>query len=709
MDQLSRGGDRLGTGLSSANVISGSAHLSGLIVQARQVQGGIHLHQAGHPWPVPRQLPPTEVHFTNRTEEIQSMSSALTGAGHVVLALSGTAGAGKTSLAVQWLHGRGDRFAGGILHAGLRHLPGHGQAQNVLRQWLRALGYAEGPAELPELAALWRSVTAERTIATLIDGTTDPGIVPWLLPAGPGATVVTSRRRLAALARYGAVFVDVPPLDQEAALDLLTRYAGQERIAADPSSAVAIVRACGYLPLLLAVSGSTLAAHPARPLAAAAAALTQPVHHPLTAELAVTVTPALDASYTDLTPDQRRAYRLLAVLPGHVLDPATVAAALAIPVDAAAVLLDALADAHLLESLPPAAGQPQRYAFTSLTREHATALAREQDAPDLCKQMLRHLVEWMLATAVAAKQLLTPTSVLSGSNPAPPAALESFDDKHAAIAWMEGQTPNLVAVLEAAVDAGWDDLVWRLVDGFWPLFQYRHPYELWHQVHVLGRDAARRAVEADAERQMLNSGAIGLADGGRFDEALEWLQEVLAAARAAGDIRDEGQAVLGMARCQRGLGQPEQATTLLEQATQLWERCAYRRGLALVQTMQAEIAHEDGDMPTAIDLLTRAQEAFLGLDDPDVFNAVRATALLGRARAASGDFSGGVDELAAAATYFDDAGGTRWSGRCRFYLAEAHSVSHPDLARTYAVDALRLFGGFSADDTELLRQWARAT
>lgn len=76
---------------------------------------------------VPRQLPPTVRLFAGRAGELAALSGLLTGAatsgggGAVVIsAIGGTAGVGRTALAVYWAHRVADRFPDGQLSVNLR-------------------------------------------------------------------------------------------------------------------------------------------------------------------------------------------------------------------------------------------------------------------------------------------------------------------------------------------------------------------------------------------------------------------------------------------------------------------------------------------------------------------------------------------------------------------------------------------------------------
>src|SRR5437868_3619366 len=92
---------------------------------------------------VPGLLPRDVPAFTGREEEL-SMLTALAGGGRVVVtAIGGTAGVGKTALAVHAAHRLLEYFPGGHLYADLRgYTAGHERAEpgEVLGVFLRRLG-----------------------------------------------------------------------------------------------------------------------------------------------------------------------------------------------------------------------------------------------------------------------------------------------------------------------------------------------------------------------------------------------------------------------------------------------------------------------------------------------------------------------------------------------------------------------------------------
>ncbi|MGH3262493.1 MAG: helix-turn-helix domain-containing protein, partial [Trebonia sp.] len=241
---------------------------------------------------VPRQLPTRVPHFAGRSGELAQLDAILDAAasdravgaiGVVISAIGGTAGVGKTALALHWAHRVAHRFPDGQLYANLRGFDaGSGRPADpgdVLRGFLDALGVHPErlPADIEGLAALYRSVLAGRRLLVLLDNAADVGQVRPLLPASPECLViVTSRRELAALAaREGARLLQLDVLSEQEANELLVTRLGKERAADEPWAVTELATLCARLPLALSVVVARAAAAPRSPLSSLAAELTE--------------------------------------------------------------------------------------------------------------------------------------------------------------------------------------------------------------------------------------------------------------------------------------------------------------------------------------------------------------------------------------------------------------------------------------------------
>ena len=172
----------------------------------------------------PRQLPPDVPAFTGRRHEIAELDRlmAQTRDAVTVAAIAGTAGVGKTALAVHWAHRVADRFPDDTLYV---DLCGYGRGKpaeptHVLHAFLRTLGLAGDhlPDGLAERAARFRSLLAGRRMLIVLDNACSAEQVRPLLPGHSSSfVVVTSRDGLAGLvSRQGARRIELdarPELD----------------------------------------------------------------------------------------------------------------------------------------------------------------------------------------------------------------------------------------------------------------------------------------------------------------------------------------------------------------------------------------------------------------------------------------------------------------------------------------------------------------
>jgi DNA-binding SARP family transcriptional activator len=182
---------------------------------------------------VARQLPAAPAPFVGRSAEIAALTGLLD-QGTGTVAISGTAGAGKTALAVYWAQCVTGRFHDGQLYVNLR---GFGPAgapmapEAALRLLLECLGAPIGqiPPSTDAQAALYRSLLAGRRVLILLDNARDPEQVRPLLPGTPGCLVlVTSRNQFIGLAASdGARLVALDVLTEEEAAEVRAKLVAQ--------------------------------------------------------------------------------------------------------------------------------------------------------------------------------------------------------------------------------------------------------------------------------------------------------------------------------------------------------------------------------------------------------------------------------------------------------------------------------------------------
>ncbi|MFI6320485.1 BTAD domain-containing putative transcriptional regulator [Nonomuraea sp. NPDC050556] len=239
---------------------------------------------------------------------------------------------------------------------------------DALTRFLTALGVPLGsvPDSETERGDLFRSLIADKRMLLILDNARDADQVRPLLPGtSTCATLITSRRMLVSLSSATHIALDaLPPTE---AMHLLTSILGTSRVAAEQQEARSLVAACGGLPLAIRIAATRLVARPSWTLASMATRLADErrrLAELRSGDLAVEACFAL--SYAEATPEQARAFRLLAIPDAVELPLAACAAVLDLPEDAAEDLLESLVDVALLQS--PA---PRRYRYHDLLKLYA--------------------------------------------------------------------------------------------------------------------------------------------------------------------------------------------------------------------------------------------------------------------------------------------------------------------------------------------------
>ncbi|WP_163505310.1 AfsR/SARP family transcriptional regulator [Fodinicola acaciae] len=454
---------------------------------------------------VPRQLPPGVHGFAGRECELAALDGLLDPRRRSlpVAVIAGTAGIGKTTLAVHWGHRIASHFPDGQLYLNLRGYDPSDvvRPEAAIREFLDALRVP--PHEIPDGAAaqagLFRSLLAERRMLVLLDNARDADQVIPLLPGASGClVVVTSREHLTGLVMAcGARSVTLDLLPPSEARRLLASRLGADRIAIEPAATDEIIRRCAGLPLALAIAAARGAIRPAHPLDALATELRDALG---ALDRAAGVRAVFSWSYGTLSEPAARLFRLVAGLhPGPHSTTAATASLAGIPDSQASALLAELARANLLTE--PA---PDRFSCHDLLRAYAAELCQAHDA-DRAAARQRVVDHYVRAAEAAAARL---ASMERGPGDAVTTA-----------SWFATERHVLLAVLKLAVTAGLDRQVCALAEAL-SIFLHRHGH--WHDradVQRAAVDAARRLHDPTAETRALCNLARALADLGRFDDA----------------------------------------------------------------------------------------------------------------------------------------------------------------------------------------------
>ncbi|MET9698485.1 BTAD domain-containing putative transcriptional regulator [Streptomyces sp. NPDC006529] len=533
--------------------------------------------------PCPQLLPRRPRAFTGRESELAALDRAAAAAPGAVALITGSAGVGKTALALHWAHQRGADFPDGRLFVdlhGYSTLPTRG-ASAVLREFLLALGLpAEQMPDSPEaLGARYRELTAARRMLIVLDNAHASGQIRPLLPGGERCvTVVTSRDRLGGLVASDAARpVPLTALRTAQSTALLAAVLGRDAVAAEPEAATRLAALCDGLPLALRVAAARLATRPHQGLAAFARELSD--EHRRLELLNVEDTgvgAALGLTVRQLPEPARRMFRRLGPHTGATLDTCTAAVLADCPPAEAAVALDQLAAAQLVVE----AG-PRGYVLHDLVRLYARSLTPGHDAEGLLR-LLDHWLHTLLAASAAAEPGSEPCCPLP-ADARPAGVIRAFADRTSALAWYSAERDTLRGAVDAAAAAGLHDRAWRLVLLQWPLIVWQ-VRDGWLPLLEQGLACAERDGDPAAQSRARSLLGWVLAEEGRSEEALGHLERAPGLAARAGDRAGEAVARINLAVALTRRGTPERARELLV------------RGLALAEeagrTETVTLAHQ---------------------------------------------------------------------------------------------------------------------
>jgi tetratricopeptide (TPR) repeat protein len=575
---------------------------AGLVVRSFTTGDGLELEvfhaltstvRRGGQVAVPRQLPAAVPHFAGRSADLAVLAAlarrcARSGSAAVIAAISGTAGVGKTALAVSWADRAAGRFPDGQLYVNLRGFDPAGPPMDpaeAVRGFLDALGVPaqQIPAGLDAQAGLYRSLLAGRRMLVVLDNARDSGQVRPLLPGAPGCLVlVTSRSQLTSLvAADGAQPVPLDLLTPAEARDLLARRLGRRRVAAEPQAVQEIITRCARLPLALAITAARAAAHPAFPLHTLAEELRDSQDR--LDELTSACDPAADlhavfsCSYRILTPAAAQLFRLLGLHPGPDVSAPAAASLAGLSPSRVRPLLAELASASLISE-----HLPGRYALHDLLCAYAAGQARLIDADGERGEALGRVLDHYLQTAYAADRLLDPTrDPITLAPPRPGVTPERLAGHGQALAWFTAEHPVLMAAVDTAASSGLDTCIVQLAWALWTFLDWQGHWHDQAAVQQAAVAAARRLADPRAEAGARFSLGRACIQPGRLDEARAHLRDALRLYGQTGDRAGQARIHISLAYACEREGRVAEALDHARQALDLYQADGNRRGEAV--------------------------------------------------------------------------------------------------------------------------------
>ncbi|MFD8015605.1 tetratricopeptide repeat protein [Streptomyces sp. NPDC058955] len=566
---------------------------------------GPALPKASRSTPVPRALPRDPVGFTGREMQIDALVAALrddAGSGQETVGLhtvDGMPGIGKTAFALRVAHHVSADYPDGQIFLPLHaHTAGTPPvtAEDALGELLLAVG--ESPGRLPEgltaRAGLWRSCVAGRRMVIVLDDARGSDQVEPLLPGTPGCLIiVTSRRRLEALA--GATPVTLGVLPEEEAVRLLIRRSGRPDLDPDDPSLARLAELCGRLPLALNLVSARLRhrrgwtpADIADDLGAAADRLAT-----LSSEN-VSVAAAFDLSRHALTPAAGTLLRRLGLLPGVDLDAYAAAALYGTDPGTARRLLDELCDHSLVDE--PTRG---RYQMHDLIREYTRTLAGAETPADADIAVRRLLAHYLHTASDANRLLVRDAGEPPRFHAERPTAVPRLTDATAATQWLRAEQANLRAAVDEAVLRGQHEAARALPAALHEFLRAGGHWDEATRLHRIALDSATATGNPSDRATALHQLAIVSTLQGRYAESETLLTQALELIASLGDPRRAATVFYDTARLFRLTGRYDEAVAALTEALRRFTETGDRHGEGQVLIELGHVQQLAGRYPEA--------------------------------------------------------------------------------------------------------------
>lgn len=377
--------------------------------------------------------------FTGREAEIKQLEEQLfnRSGSHVcsIVGLSGGGGIGKSALACHFATIHRTKFPDGII--GLR-VDGKSPAQisrQFVNECLKFSGEKLDLEEEQDAATLMQETFAHRRMLLIFDNAVDASL-KQLRPGGNLCSIIITTRN-----RHLSASLDIPvegtidldPLPEEKAYQLLEIILGVERVKVELEAAYEIIRLVGCLPLALQITGKRLR-NTSQSLTDYLASLQQEKTRLSRLKVGgdddLNVTASLNLSLKELRQEQRDFFACLSVCAEDGFARRTAAAVGDCQDEWNAQ--DYLQVLHGLSLLNSAQIGQNRFVFHPLVRVYARNLAEENNLLAIAQERhAKFFIEWLQSPELENIEVI-------------PEVAESLDDVILAAQWLQNQNQEIL-------------------------------------------------------------------------------------------------------------------------------------------------------------------------------------------------------------------------------------------------------------------------
>jgi DNA-binding SARP family transcriptional activator/tetratricopeptide (TPR) repeat protein len=662
---------------------------------------------------VPRQLPSDIDRFTGRQDSLRALDALLpAGPGSrtrpiVIAAVHGTAGIGKTALAVHWAHRVQDQFPDGQVFVNLR---GYGAGHPVepvaaLDTLLRSIGVpgSQIPDGLDARSAMLRSLLAGRRMLLVLDNARDSEQVRPLLPGATCQVLVTSRNQLQGLAvRDNAHRVRLEQLAPDESAAMLATRLRNLGVRYDEHDLAELAELCGHLPLALAVAAEHAGAVPESRLSALVAELRERRTRLDRLDLedeSTSVRAVFSWSYQALDPEAAACFRLLSLHPGPDFGSRSVAALTGTPSARAAWLLSRLADAHLVRQT----GQ-DRYELHDLLRVYSAELCTATDPEQERDAALARVYDWYLHSSANARRAIGYSQVpIDLGKPLEDVEVAEFADSAEALGWLDLEYAAQVAAVRQAAARGQDRVAYLsafVANGFLATSGRLDERD---ELQRIARDAAERDGDKTAIATSANQRSIAAHQRMRYGEAATLLHEALQLFEETGNALGRSTALSNLGSVLRAAGRYDEAVLRHRQAIEiaremhnLDDEAASLNKLAMTYLDLHQYDEAAGASRRAIEIQRSLGSRWSEGSSLDT---------LGLALAGQGDHRAALAEFRQALAAYRETGDVGYQCLALLHIGQSQrALGDRPAARATASEALTLFDTHSLSESGELRR-----